>query len=301
MRSYVIERLTGASGAADHVIQAARMLGQRALPAFLRQLNERLSSPVEIDIKSVEVGRQPDMAQLAGRYDAIVVAGAHSPADSLVLLIDASAIAVLVNALFGGDLSAGVAPIDRELSPTEREIAALAVEQLVHALNSAGSPALGLRFPLPAPVVGVDLKKLTPRDGPSVRIVYSLFTPGGSGTLTVSIPQRVLLQSRTGPEVERTAVDGGAWSARFSDEVLRSAVRLHATVPIGRMTLGELALLFEGQVIEMAADAQAGTRLIAKDKTLFVGEFGKLGQNYTIRISHPFDAGQDLMDGILPA
>lgn len=301
MRSYVVERLTGVSGAAEHVIKVAQAMGQRALPLFLKQLNDRVSSPIEIEVKSVEVGRQPEMLDIAGRYDALVMAGSEASADALILLIDSAAIAVLVNALFGGDPQQETSPIKRDLSPTEREIAALAFEQVAQALNGSGSRSLNLRFPLPGPTVGADLKKLTLRDGPSVRITYSIFTPASAGTLTVSMPQRVLLQFRAGPESENAAAGSGRWSTRFSDEVMRSAVRVEARIPIGRMTLGELAMMFEGQVIEMPASAQGDTRLVAKDKMLFVGEFGKLGQNYTIRISHPFDAGQELMDGILPA
>ncbi|TIL62581.1 MAG: flagellar motor switch protein FliM, partial [Mesorhizobium sp.] len=41
-------------------------------------------------------------------------------------------------------------------------------------------------------------------------------------------------------------------------------------------------------------------RLSARDKTLFVCEFGKLGQNYTVRVRHPYDAGQDFIDGLMP-
>ena len=56
--------------------------------------------------------------------------------------------------------------------------------------------------------------------------------------------------------------------------------------------------LHEGQVIEIEGEAQSQARLSARQKTLFVCEFGKLGQNYTVRIRHPFDAGQDFMDGL---
>ena len=56
-----------------------------------------------------------------------------------------------------------------------------------------------------------------------------------------------------------------------------------------------------GQVIELEGDAQSQAKLSARQKTLFVCEFGKLGQNYTVRIRHPFDAGQDFIDGLVPA
>jgi len=33
---------------------------------------------------------------------------------------------------------------------------------------------------------------------------------------------------------------------------------------------------------------------------LFGCEFGKLGQSYTVRVSRPYDATRDLMEGLLP-
>jgi flagellar motor switch protein FliM len=67
------------------------------------------------------------------------------------------------------------------------------------------------------------------------------------------------------------------------------------------MALGELAGIHVGQLIEFQESAPSQAKLSARHKTLFVCEFGKLGQNYTVRIRHPFDAGKDLMDGLLPA
>lgn len=71
-------------------------------------------------------------------------------------------------------------------------------------------------------------------------------------------------------------------------------------MPLARMTLGDIAALVPGQVIELEETAQTNARLTARNKTLFVCEFGKLGQNYTVRIRHPYDAGQDFIDGLMP-
>jgi flagellar motor switch protein FliM len=113
------------------------------------------------------------------------------------------------------------------------------------------------------------------------------------------MPQRVLLKHRG------DAVAAGAgtadFEAKFNEEVMRSAVRLEATMPLTRLTLGQIAGLQEGQVIAIDATAQSAALLKARNNTLFVCEFGKLGQHYTVRVDRPYDATQDLMDGLLPA
>ena len=73
-------------------------------------------------------------------------------------------------------------------------------------------------------------------------------------------------------------------------------------MPLPRLTLGQIAGLRgrPGHRVRRRR-AIAGAAVGARNKTLFVCEFGKLGQNYTVRVRHPFDAGQDFIDGLLPA
>lgn len=146
---------------------------------------------------------------------------------------------------------------------------------------------------------GQEARRRVLRDGAAVRLVFGLSTPTESGTITVMIPQRVLLVQRNGGAEEETSSQT-EWHERFSEEVMRSAVTLEATMPLARMTLGDLARLHVGQVLDIEENAQGQAQLSARNKTLFVCEFGKLGQNYTVRIKQPFDAGQDFIDGLMP-
>ena len=123
-------------------------------------------------------------------------------------------------------------------------------------------------------------------------------TPAGAGKIVLTMPQRLLLK---GGRRRRFAKGRPAtqWRQRFSEEVMRSGVELQATMPLARMTLGQITGLRVGQIVEFEGDAQSQAKLSARQKTLFVCEFGKLGQNYTVRVRHPFDAGQDIMEGLV--
>jgi flagellar motor switch protein FliM len=229
-----------------------------------------------------------------------IAASASSP-DALVLSIDNDALAVIVSTLFGGDPQVAVTPIERELSPLETEVATMVFEQVAQAVNGSGPRAFEFKLPLPLAITGTEMTRHLLRDGPGVRVTFSVATPSSRGTMALTMPQRVLLKHRgdTGAAV-RDAVPATEWRDRFSEEVMRSTVNLEATMPLGRLTLGDLAGFEQGMVIEFDETAQTQARLSARGKTLFVCEFGKLGQNYTVRIRHPFDAGQDFIDGLLP-
>jgi flagellar motor switch protein FliM len=301
-RNAIVERLVGDTGEPGHIVSTARSLGLRALPAIRDSLNEQVSYPIEIELEEVALARMAEAKRPEADNDALVVAASATSPDALMLLADSHAIALLVSALFGGDPEMAVSPIRRPLTTIELELASVVFEATAKALNGSGVRALSIRFPMPAAISGRDLQKLIIRDGPAVRLSFKLVAPSGEGRFIVMMPQRVLLLHRGDGSAE--AGDAGEqqarWSARFSDEVLRWAVKLEASVPLARMTLGELSRLAIGQVLEMPETAQSATRLSAGKTPLFTCEFGKLGHNFTVRVSEPVDQGREFIDGLMP-
>jgi flagellar motor switch protein FliM len=295
-RSALIDRLVGETAEPDRVTAAARALGERALPLIARGLSELSPTYVQIELRSVELGRVADVFQVEGETDPLIVAASSNSPDALLLSMDGAAVSLFTNLMFGAHAEATVLVIERPLSKVELGIAAAVFQRIAEALNGSGTRAMNVRFPLPAPILGEDRRKQIHRDGPSARLIYRVSTPGGAGNVCVTMPQRVVLTPRGGED----ATKHGDWHSRFGGEVMRSRIRVEATIPMSRLTLADISDLAVGQVLEMPSTAPAGARLSARDKTLFVCEFGKLGQNYTVRISHAFDPEADLMDGILP-
>ncbi|MGP2493655.1 FliM/FliN family flagellar motor switch protein [Mesorhizobium sp. PUT5] len=300
-RSPVIERLIGDSAEASLVLGRARSLAERALPALQKRLVEEIAPSLAIDLKAVEVDRTSAARAHVGEVFALTVVPSSLSSDALTMVMDSQTIAVVVCAMFGGDPAAAAAPIERELSPIETDVARLVFEQVAQTLNGSGQRSLDLRLPLAKALSGAEARRRPLRDGAAVRIDFAVSTQADMGVVSVLVPQRVLISLRSDAVADGgQAVTGADWRARFSEEVMRSTVRLEATMPLARLKLGELAMLEAGQVIEIEPKARSCARLSAKDKTLFICEFGKLGQNYTVRIDRTYDAGQELMDGLLP-
>jgi len=299
MQKLIVEKLVGATGETDKVMGASRSLAIRTVPLIAKSLNEGLTEPVDFTLKSVEVARIVDIRPPLGGHHAMTIAPSTISADALLLLIDADAIALLVSALFGADPDMPTVPIERDLSPTEMAVVNMVFQQMALAVNGTGARSLDIRFPIPPAITGAELQKQLLRDGPAARLVFEVSTPTGKGRIELFMPHRVLLSHRAdGNGGDRATA--AKWGAHFSEEIMRSTVRLDAAIPMAPMTLGALAALQPGQILEMPPTAQAQTRLSAKDKMLFVCEFGKLGTNYTVRVRHPYDAGQQFIDGLFP-
>jgi flagellar motor switch protein FliM len=296
MRAYIIERLVGETGEPERVTDAARALIERAVPAIRDGLKQNLALDLALEPAGVELARMAD-AKPDGDGHAMTVAASPASPDALVLTMDPDAVALVVSALFGGDPGIAIAPISRDLSPTETVVASRVFDEIARGLGASGDKSLEPAVPLPQAISGGELKKQVLRDGPGVRVLLAISTPAGAGKIVLTMPQRLLLKGSA--DKSQPQGPSGQWRQRFSEEVMRSGVELQATMPLARMTLGQIAGLRVGQVIEFEGDAQSQAKLSARQKTLFVCEFGKLGQNYTVRVKHPFDAGQDIMEGLV--
>ncbi|WP_157016406.1 FliM/FliN family flagellar motor switch protein [Mesorhizobium xinjiangense] len=295
MEASVLERLIGATGAPDHVMRAARNFAERSLKPLEDALNELFGHRIDVELTDVRVDRMAATLEGCASNEAVIVTASSISPDALTMRLDTQAIGVIVDHLFGAgpDMRAGI--LEHELSQMEIDASALALQKAAGAFNGTGWRSLQIRFPLPPVETGDALRKMSFRDGPSVRVEYSIGAPGHSGTLVAVLPQRVLLNRANADAGDAAAA--GKWSERFSEEVLYSQVTLQATVPAGTMSLGEVAELKRGQLIELSADAPGEARLSARNKTLFMCEFGRLGQNYTVRIKSAYRAGTESHEG----
>ncbi|MHB2263952.1 FliM/FliN family flagellar motor switch protein [Aliihoeflea sp. PC F10.4] len=298
-RNPIVERLVGETGEPQRVTEAAGALATRVIPQLMADLEELVSFPLEMQLDTVEVVRFGEAKPSQPKFEAMTIVPSKSSPDALAILADADLVGLLVGAVFGGDPEQPFEPIDRKPSPIELDLVSVLFTGVAKAFNGSGDRALDLNFPLTQPACGAELSKLALRDGPGVRIAFRISSPAGYGTLSVTMPQRVLLTHRADGAERKTASTPTAWRARFGEEVMRSNVALQATIPLSKMTLGELAGLKVGQVIEMPKDAQVNTRLSARRKTIFVCEFGKLGNHFTVRVRDPYDAGKDFMDSLI--
>lgn len=300
MRDLIVERLTGETGNPDHVLDTARACAARCVPDIASYFEEELGTSVEVELGDIEICRMTDVRLPEGSFGAMMVATAEISPDALFMTLDAEAITIAVGALFGADAEQALAPITRMPSEIEIEITAKIFDTVAQIFNGSGERSFGIRFPLEEPIVGEEIGARAMRDGPAARIVFELVFGANRGRLTVALPQRVLIQLR-GDATANTSAPAGAWRAKFNEEVMRSRLPLTAAIPIGEMTLREIAGFEAGQVIAFPEQAQSQARLTARDQVLFVCELGKLGQNYTVRILQPFDAHEDFVEGLISA
>lgn len=299
-RNHVVESLLGDTGEPQKVIAVARALGHRVRGEILSAMNAKLAFPLDMEVRTATVTRFADALPREVSQTAICVMSSDKSPDALTVLIDVEATALLVSAAFGGDQDLAVVPIERDLTDIELSVLADVFDIVAKCMDGDGERALGIQLPLGDIITGSEIPRMPRRDGPAASIEFRIYSPMASGTITILMPQRVLLSQRSdGTDDEATPGVASKWRERFSEEVMRSKVKLEATVPLSRFTLSDISRWQVGQTLELPENAQAQTRLSARRKTIFVCEFGKLGNRFTVRVRHPFDAGQDFLDGLV--
>ncbi len=133
------------------------------------------------------------------------------------------------------------------------------------------------------------------RDNPAVCLLFRVGESGAGGTITVFVPQRLLL--RRASDMPSTAA-GTDWAPRIEGELMRSTVTLEAAMPLSRLTLGVVSEWQVGAVVAIDADAPSAVRLSARGRSLFTCEFGRAGQTYTLRLGEPHDPARELIDAV---
>ncbi|MCB1468465.1 MAG: FliM/FliN family flagellar motor switch protein [Rhizobiaceae bacterium] len=300
-RDYILERLVGETGEPEQVISATRATAEKAVARILQGLSDALGVSLEVDIKSVDLARLVDGRPDAASHSAVVLGAAATSPDIVLLSMDASAIALIVALAFGGDAEAPVDALDRDPSPIELELARTVLTVVAEAIGDKDEQSFAVKLPLAAPMSGPDIRRMTVRDTPAVRVVFTVSTSASRGEISLVVPQRAMSKHGGDAMVAGTSAERDLWGARFGGEVMRASVEVIATIAGPQMTLGALSKLNVGSVLALDAEARTNVHLSARDKTLFTCEFGRHGQNYSVRLREPFKANNDFVDELLPA
>ena len=130
----------------------------------------------------------------------------------------------------------------------------------------------------------------------SVRL-HTQFSGIGSD-IVLLLPQQTLLKSRIVAPKKNAQMSKASkdWAAHLTEQVRRSHVTLEARIQLQALTLGTIARLAPGDVIPFFDDGdEVHVEVNANGKELYACEFGRSGQNYTVRIKDNTTSDEELL------
>ena len=116
----------------------------------------------------------------------------------------------------------------------------------------------------------------------------------------VIVPQKTLLKTTVkAPQAVTGAKSGSDWADILKEQVQRSDVRIEARIHLTPLKLGTIAKLQPGDIIPFLDAGDVHVQVAANGRDLYSCEFGRAGDQYTVRVKETAGSEEELLRDLL--
>lgn len=303
MNPAVLARLTGGLGDAKTLARIGADIGALFEERFADAFENETGFPIEVTYEGCEAGLFSSLIEKTGTHYACADVCVRGWCPHFVLACGNGLPIALMASMLGALPEEISDPEDRPLSRIELDAASLVLGRMADVLRmaitaeNAGEPALSSARNLP------EREEHEAEAGH----VYAISTrvhvqfAGIGADLILILPQRTLLKSRIATPKKSTQMSKASkeWANHLTEQVRRSHVTLEARIQLQALSLGTIARLAPGDVIPFFDDGDVHVEVNANGKELYACEFGRSGQNYTVRIKDNTTSDEELLRHLL--
>jgi flagellar motor switch protein FliM len=229
---------------------------------------------------------------------AIVEGSLRNWSPRFVLACGAGLVITLMEHMLGGLPEAIEEPPARPLSVIELDLAVMIFDKIANVLRSGVNAPGGFEPYLEPPHNIEDRPKLAENHpdefGAAVRMSFTLGAV--TSEFLVIAPQKVLLKTVvSAPKAKNQSAKSDEWTEQLSEQVRRSHVTLEARIRLQSLTLDTISRLTAGDVIPFMDGQDVRVEVSANSKDLYVCEFGRSGENYTVRVKDNVNSDDELL------
>lgn len=300
-RDSLAELFAGSSNFVER-LPMLRVAFERAATACTEELAAAAEQPLQLTLRGIESGVAGDLLSAHDGHSAVGVLHAAKWNARLVLSADRGAVFSIVEAMLGGDGTQPPCAEERTLSRIEVRVAAALFDRIAKALETAFAGIADTTFAVEAISNEIDYDVIGRKNNSIVVARVALEAAGGGGEILIAVTRAALnpLRQALGrmPAKEAPAADA-RWSQQMESEITRTHVIVTAVLDERMGTLGEVADLQVGQVVEINATAHGRVRLECNGERLMWCHLGKSQGKYTLRVDQPIDREQEFINEIL--
>jgi flagellar motor switch protein FliM len=297
------DMLLDAAGLSLDRLPMLHVIFDRMSTSCAEHLRHMAASPMYYSLSGLESGRVTEILEM---YEANAVAGIfHAPEwDSHILIgFDRDFIYTMVEVLFGSDGSEPPVEEARGFSSIELRMAQTLFEQVAKALQASFSLIVDTRFKLERIETRMDFAVIGRRNNQAVAAKFLLQALNRGGEMFVIIPQSVLNPMRKALSHVVTGESSGRdprWMKQIATEVKKTEVTLKAVLEERFLSLGEIADLKIGDVIELQATPRSRVKLESNQQGLFWCHIGQSEGSYVLKVDELIDQEKEFLDDVLP-
>ncbi|MEC9463527.1 MAG: FliM/FliN family flagellar motor switch protein, partial [Pseudomonadota bacterium] len=194
-------------------------------------------------------------------------------------------------------------PIERPLSQIELDLAVMVYDKIANVLRSGVNAAGGFEPLLEKAHNAEDRPKPEEDHVDEYAVTVKLGITLGTVTseFYLIIPQKALL--KTVVTMPKSKGQGGKskkeWQEQIAEQVRRSQVTLEARIRLDSLTLSTVSRLVAGDVIPFRDKGDVMVDVSANGKNLYVCEFGRAGENYTVRVKDNVSSEDEILKHLM--
>ncbi len=295
--------LTGELGSSQAVSRICSELGQ-VLTAFLPDVVESETQlKLGFTYESCETGLKNDLIADLDEFMILVDGSLKNWCSDFTIACSSGIVMAMVECMMGGDRAAIVEPEARPASSIELEMAPMITDKIASVIKSAVNAPGNFEPLLSKPYNAA--KRPKPSDDyvdMHAALIRMKIEFGAVVTqFSVIIPQKVLLKTVVkAPVAAATGSKTAAgWAELLQEQVRRSDVRVEARIHLTPLTLGAIARLQPGDIIPFLETGDVRVQVSANGRDLYSCEFGRAGDQYTVRVKDTAGSEEDLIRDIL--
>jgi flagellar motor switch protein FliM len=280
-----------------------RSIFERFTVVCTEALREWCTAPTSFFLNQLEAGETWDI--LEAYEDSIgMVLYALEWDSRIVIGIDRRFVFSLLEALFGGSGTELPFENTRDFTVLETQIGKEVLSIATRALEESFAPVTKVIFEMDRLETMLEFSLLGQNNMPAIvaQILFQVMDNGGR--MFVLIPQPALYPIRKVLERERASVvtsNDPRWTRQMQSGIARAEVILQAVLEGPDMTLGEVAALKRGQILQLDATMHSPLTLECENEPLFICRLGQFQGNFTVSLEGPAVQKTDFAADILTA
>jgi len=298
---HLLARLTGTLGDRESIGRVcgdlANVLVEFLPDAFRNETN------LEIDViyDGFETGYKSDLIAGLDDYQVMSDGSLRGWCPDLFFCCDSQLVIAMVELLLGAMPETIEEPEPRNLSKIELDVGDMVIAKIASVVKSSVSTSTF--EPLLSKPYNSDSRVSPTTEVPEVYsalLKMSIKLGKQTSGFTIILPQKTLLKTVvTSPKAKAAAKTKKEWTDQLKQQVERSQVVVEARIKLQSLTLGTISRLQAGDVIPFLDLKDVRVGVNANGKELYVGEFGRSGSKYTVRVQDTFGTEDDLLQHLM--
>ncbi|KAA1185902.1 flagellar motor switch protein FliM [Rhizobium tropici] len=291
-------RLTGNLG--DQA--ALAKLGAAFTQVYAEFLPDIIKNETGLDINIAYAGCQSgpmnDLIGGLGGSHALINGSLRNWAPKFILGCGAGFIMTLMEHMLGARAEDMEAAVARPLSAIELDLSVMVFDKIANVLRSAVNAPGGFEPYLDPPYNIEDRPKAVGDEGNdfAAAITMAISLGKSMSQIVIIVPQRDLLRTVvSAPRAKNPTAASQTWSDQLGEQVRRSQVTLEARIRLQSLTLDTISKLAVGDVIPFMDAGDVRVEVSANSKDLYICEFGRSGENYTVRVKDNVNSDDELL------